>query len=198
MSKTGQKLVKGSTLRTVYYLAQIVVLFFLTPFVVFSLGDRMYGFWTLVCTLIGYYGLLDLGLSYAVNRYIAGAIGAEDKDECNRVFNTAFILFLMFGFVALGISVILAALTPFITKSPSDAALFIKVILILGVNMAVELPLRVFLGVLTSEIRFDIISGLQLLSLVLRTTLIVLALLLGYKVLALALVTVLSSIQREY
>ncbi len=43
-----------------------MVAFFLTPFVVNSLGSTAYGIWVLLMSLTGYYGLLDLGVSAAL------------------------------------------------------------------------------------------------------------------------------------
>ena len=197
MSKTARILVKGSTLRTLYFFIQVAVLFFMTPFVVYSLGDRMYGFWTFVGMFIGYYGLLDFGLSLATERYIASAIGAEDKEEWNRIFNISLLIFTGIGLIALLISLILALVSPWFWSNIDDASLFSKVVLILGINMAIEFPLRAFTGVLTSQLRFDIMSILQLLTLFFRTALIVLVLVLGYKVLAMALVTALSGIPEK-
>jgi O-antigen/teichoic acid export membrane protein len=194
MSATPTKLAKGSALRTINFIAQVFVAFFMMPFVVYALGDRMYGFWTLVGTFIGYYGLLDFGLSAAVNRYIAGAVGSGSKDECNRIFNTAFILFLGLGVVVLLITVLLAVLTPSLTNNPEDAALFWRIILILGISIAIAFPLKAFGGLLEAQLRFDIISIIQLLSLLLRTALVIIVLMLGYQLLALALVTFLSTI----
>ena len=194
MSSTVRKLAKGSAFRTFNFFAQVLVAFFLMPFVVYSLGDRMYGFWTLVATFIGYYGLLDFGLSVAVERYIAGAIGAGRKDECNRIFNTAFLIFTGIGLLVLLITLILALVSPWFWSNIDDVSLFSKVILVLGINMAISLPIRIFSGILIAQLRFDITSLIQFMSLVLRTTFIVLALSLGYKVLGLALVTFLSSI----
>ncbi|KKL06400.1 hypothetical protein LCGC14_2596400, partial [marine sediment metagenome] len=194
MSTTTTKLVKGSALRTINLIAKVLVAFFMMPFVVYSLGDRMYGFWTLIGTFIGYYGLLDFGLSTAVNRYIAGAIGSGSEDECNRIFNTAFILFIGLGIIVLFVTVFLVVLTPFLPSNQEDAALFAKIILILGINMAVSFPLKVFSGILEAQLRFDILSTVQLISLFLRTAFVILVLMLGYKVLALAWVSFLSRI----
>jgi hypothetical protein len=47
----------------------------LAPFCIRTLGDRSYGLWTLVVTLSTYYALLDLGLSGAVTRHLAGSLG---------------------------------------------------------------------------------------------------------------------------
>ena len=41
--------------------ANVVVLFFLSPFVVHTLGKTEYGIWSLLSVLTGYMGLFDLG-----------------------------------------------------------------------------------------------------------------------------------------
>ena len=86
---TIRKLASGSVLRTVNLLATALVSILIMPFVVHAIGDRMYGAWTLVAAIIGYYGTLQIGLTPAINRYMARALGAQDHEECNRVFNTA-------------------------------------------------------------------------------------------------------------
>ncbi|MDH3360559.1 MAG: hypothetical protein OEL55_06775, partial [Desulfobulbaceae bacterium] len=47
---------------------QILIGFFLTPFVISHLGQSGYGIWVLIGSFIGYYGLLNLGVGAAVTR----------------------------------------------------------------------------------------------------------------------------------
>src|SRR6266853_2852940 len=98
------------------------------PFIVHSLGDRMYGIWALVATLVGYYGLLDLGLSSAVSRYLAAALGAGNQEQCNRVFNTSLRIFAALGVVVLVVGCISAAVSPRLCKSPEEAAILWRLI----------------------------------------------------------------------
>src|ERR1700746_3645028 len=100
-SNTARKLARGSMLRFLNLVATTLVSILIMPFVVRMLGDRLYGLWTLVAALIGFYGVLDLGLSRATTRYLAGALGSGDEDECNRVFNTGLRLYLMLGALVL-------------------------------------------------------------------------------------------------
>ena len=173
-------------MRVVYFAAQILVAFFLSPFIIHTLGDRLYGFWTLVGTFIGYYGLLDFGLSTAVNRHIAGALGAGDDSAIRRVYNTALPIFLGIGCVALLITVIIVLVAPSLLTDPGEVPLFRAVILILGFNMAISFLARVFIGTLHAQMNFHIVSLVQIVALLVRTSLIVLALTAGYKILALA------------
>src|SRR5215475_1017580 len=125
---TARLLASGSALRVANLATQIVVAFFLTPFVIHCLGDRMYGFWSLVGTFIGYYGLLDLGLGGAVSVYLSRALGKGDQEECRSVFSAAMQLYVVLGVVVLAVSVVLAFLAPLFTRNPQDAALFWKII----------------------------------------------------------------------
>ncbi len=194
MTSVARKLVSGSVLRVVSLIAALAVSFFLTPFIIHSIGDRSYGLWVLVGTFIGYYGLLDLGLSNAIGRYIAKAIGAKDSETINGVFNTGFSLFLVGGLLALGVTLIGAALTPHFVDNPDDVLTFRLVFLILGLHSAIDLPMRVFHGLLHARLRFDLLSYLGLLTLVIRTGLIVFAIQSGYQLVGLALATFLANI----
>ncbi len=193
MHSTGHKLLSGAVLRSINFAAQILVAFFISPFIIHNLGDRLYGFWVLVGTFIGYYGLLDFGLSIAVGRYIAGALGSNDDEEIKRVYNTALPIFFGIGCIALSITIIIVFISPLLLTDPKEIPLFRAVILILGVNMAFDFLSRVFIGTLQAQMNFHIISLVDIATLCVRSSLIVLALIAGYKILALAWITFLTS-----
>ena len=192
MSTTATKLLSGSVTRVASSVATALVSLLIMPFVICTLGDRMYGIWALVAAFIGYYGVLDLGLTQAITRYLARSLGSADPEECNRIFNTSLRIYLMLGGVVLLLTAVLAALAPLFCRTAEDAALFWKIILILGISLALQFPLRVFRGVLEAHLRFDLTAGLDLLTLALRTVLVIAIMLLGYRVVGLAWVTLLA------
>jgi O-antigen/teichoic acid export membrane protein len=194
MSTNARKLASGSALRVGNVVATGVVSLLMMPFIVHSLGDRMYGIWALVASIVGYYGLLEFGLSQAINRYLASALGAGDEEDCNRVFNTSFRIYLALGLVALMVTGLVASLAPWFCKSQEDASLAWKVLLILGLSMAVGFPTRVFKGILEANLRFDRTAGLEILALFLRSALVIVVLLRGYKVVGLAWATLSTSV----
>ena len=194
MSGTPRKLARGSALNVINLVATAVVSVLIMPFIVRSLGDRLYGIWALVAAIIGYYGLLELGLSSAIRRYLAAAMGADNREECNRVYNTALFIYTALGAIALLVSIVLAALSPWLTRTPADASLFWKVILIVGVSVAVNFPVRVYRGVLEAHLSFDRAASLDLLALALRTALVIPLLHAGYRVVGLASATLLSNL----
>lgn len=194
MAGTARKLVSGLVVRLTATVATALVSVAIMPFVVHSLGDRDFGIWTLVATFVGYYGLLELGLAAAVSRYLARSLGAEDHEVCNRVFNTSLQLYLGIGVVALAISCAGAAVVPWFSRSAADVYLARKLILIVGVSIALMFPSRVYKGLLEAHLRFDITAGLDLLSLALRTGMIFPVLFAGYGVLGLAWTTLLTGL----
>ena len=60
----------------------------------------MYGLWLVLGSFFGVYGLFDFGLLTAGQRYISRALGAEDYEQANIVFNSSLIVFVRIGLVA--------------------------------------------------------------------------------------------------
>ena len=190
MSSKAKILVKGSLLRVTEFFSSAIIGLVMMPFVIHSLGDNMYGLWIFVGSFLGYYGLLDLGLGSAVQRYVSRAVGLKDYKEINKVLNTALFLFGALGVIAFFVSVGVAVFLPLIIKNITEVALFRKLILILGLNFAVAFPMRVFFGILTANLRYDVGAVIEISKLILRTALIIVFFKLGFGIMALALITV--------
>lgn len=107
MIAKGRSLIKGSTLGMIEFLASMIVTIAMTPFIIRSLGDSMYGLWILVGSFLGYYGLMDFGLNYAVQRFLSRAIGAKDNVDADKIINTSLALFTFLGMVILTFSVVM-------------------------------------------------------------------------------------------
>src|SRR5262249_38461353 len=75
------------------FAAGVVVTFFLSPILIQGRGDRRYGIWALVDSVLAYLTLFDLGVAAAVVRYVARFEAARDRKELNRVFNTSLCIF---------------------------------------------------------------------------------------------------------
>lgn len=194
LTSIGGKLVSGSALRVANLAAAALSSLILMPLIVHHIGDRLFGFWTLAATFVGYYSLLDFGLSSAISQYLSLSIGKRDPSESRRVFNAAVRIQSVLGAIALTVTAVLALLAPLFLHDSADAALFRRVVAILGVNVAIGFPPRAYAGVLEAELRFDIQAGLGVLGTILRSALIVLALTHGGGVTALAWMTLFATI----
>jgi len=187
----ARKLISGGFLRTVNLAAQIAVSFYMMPFLVHSFGDRLYGFWTLVATFIGYYGLLDLGFSSAVSRYVSRAMGRDDTGDVNRVLSTAIVIFAIIGTAVLCLTIAAVFVAPLFLSDAVEKLLFRKLLFILGLSLAVGFPMRVFGGILTAKLRYDLTAYVEISKLLVRSGLVIWFVKQGSGLLALATITLL-------
>jgi O-antigen/teichoic acid export membrane protein len=181
-------LIKGMSLRVVSFFTQIVITLVMTPLIVHSLGDRMYGLWTVIGTFLGYYGLLDFGLSSACTRFFSKALGGGDEDELNRVFNTVLALFTMVAFAVIILTGCSIATCQFFISDSTEIALFRKIIAIMGLSLALTFQLRVFEGIIASHLRYDLRAQISILKIVLVNILIYLSLKNGNGILSVAII----------
>ncbi len=187
MSKTGAALLRGGISRSLSIAVSMATMLALVPLMVNLLGDRLYGAWLLVGTILGTYGLLDLGLSSAVNRFVAGALGRGDRDDADRYITTAVYLFSIGGVAAIAATVVVALLSHrFIEGSTQEVLLFRNVILVTGVSFALAFPSRGYVGVLEAHLRHDLTSLLETALSLVRVALFVAVLYGGGRLMALA------------
>jgi O-antigen/teichoic acid export membrane protein len=172
-----------------------VVSFFLSPYVVEHLGATRYGVWSLLAGMVGYLGLLDLGVRQAVNRYVAHHRAVAAHDESSSVVSAAIRLFGMLGMLAVILSVAFAYAAPVLFNIPDSLVEDTRIIVILGgLTVAATLIGGVFGGVVTGLERFDAQCGLEILLTTIRATAFVLALGEGYGLIALAVIQLASSV----
>ena len=171
------------------YIFAVGVNFVLSPFIVHSLGDESYGIWVLLGSIVGYLGLLDLGVRGAVTRYIAKFHAQESHLEATRVASSALVVFVLVGFVAIAVAGVLAIVIDRVFQIPPELVAVARVVLILGgVNMAISMISGVYGGVVAGLQRFDIANLFEIAIGVVRVILVVLALKTGYGLIALALI----------
>ena len=128
-----------------------------TPRIMGALGENYYGIWILMAAVLGYYGLLDLGISSAIVRYAARYTGQKDRESLNRTANTAMILFTFIGLVALVLSFVLAeVIVRFFNINPGDWLMVKRCIWLLGITTALLFPANVMSVLMIAHERFVI------------------------------------------
>ncbi len=174
--------------------ASMVVLFFLSPFVVHTLGKVDYGIWSLLNVLTGYMGLLDLGIRASTGRHIILYLGKEDHDAVSETLRTGLGFFAAVGGLILLAGVGLGYVFPDAFASVPDRyhGLVQALVPLMAVSVVLAAFSTVFSSVLTAHDRFDLARGVDVGVLVVRTAGTVAALLLGYGLLGLVAVTIAS------
>jgi O-antigen/teichoic acid export membrane protein len=185
-----RKLALGSTTRVIQLVILTVSGFALTPYTVHKLGSEQYGLWALASTFVGFYSLLDLGLSGAVFTRMSHALGARDSETATRIYATGLRLFSSLGGILI-IGTILAAMGILLLHRGSGVTLS-AAILILGLQVSISFPMRAPYGVLNAGGHFEVTSLAGIVSAILRAVGTVVVLRAGQGVVGLAIVFLLS------
>src|SRR5204863_6220541 len=117
----------------------------------------------------GYYGVLDIGVSAAVGRFIARYHAQHNVDAINEVMSTAFALLIVACVAALAVTIGVSQLFPVIfhVSSSQRADAYVAVVLV-GLNLALMFPFSVFSGFLWGHERFDLINFVDIPAVILR------------------------------
>jgi len=147
----------------------IVIGFFLSPFILHRLGDAAYGIWVLIFSVTGYYGIFDLGIRSSVIRYISKLTAVEDKEGLAKFFNTSLATYTFIGLATTVATVITSRYVGSMFKiDPSFLATAHWLFLIVGLSVAIGFPLGIFAGMLEGLQRFYLLNFTNVISLVLR------------------------------
>jgi O-antigen/teichoic acid export membrane protein len=173
----------------------VAVNFFVAPFVVKSLGDEAYGTWVLLASLVGYMGLLDVGVRSAVLRFISRHHARAEHQEAGRMASVGLMIFGAMGLLAITLSLIGALLIHKFANIPADALVQARWVLVLGgLGIAVSLVSGVFGGSLSALQRFDLQAAVNVIVGAGRAVAIVLTLHYGGGLVGLAVVQLLVSV----
>jgi len=176
------------------FLFAALVSFFLSPFVVHNLGDTAYGVWVLLGSLVGYLGLLDLGVRGAVTRYVAHFHATGDHDQSTRIASSGITLFVVSAFVAVLISLGAAVLVTQLFNVPAELVHEARTVILLGgLTIAASLIGGVYGGIVIGLERFDLDSTLEIVLTAFRAVAIVIALRFGFGLVALAVIHLAAS-----
>lgn len=185
---TANKLFKSSVSRTLLTILNIIISFFMLPFLVGKLGDKWYGIWTIVGSMVGYYYLIDFGLSTAVTRFVTQFIARKESHNVNIIINTSLVIYTLMAAAIFFITVILSCFASYFIQDVKDLYLIRIIIIIMGTNLAVEFPFKAFSGIIGAYVRYDLLSYSHLITLILSTGATVLLLNNGYGILSLSIV----------
>lgn len=152
----------------------VAIGFFLTPFIIRTLGKSGYGIWTLVTSLVGYYGLLNLGVGTAINRYIARYTAQQDDEALNHIASTALVMFCFTGLLAAIFSFVFAeSIAKFFEVKPENIEDFKRLVRLIGLTTGISFPSHVFGAIVNSREHFTATNIVSIVQILLRTALTV-------------------------
>ncbi|MEO8017808.1 MAG: hypothetical protein ABI769_08345 [Pseudomonadota bacterium] len=105
------KVIKNSASQTLLYATNVLLSLLMTPVYLKFLGAAGYGIWELMLALIGYLGILDLGIAPALVQFFAVAKSTDSRVEEARIFRTGAYTLSLVG-LAGGLALCVVALFP--------------------------------------------------------------------------------------
>jgi O-antigen/teichoic acid export membrane protein len=140
----------------------MVVPFFLTPFVIRSLGVAAYGVWILAVSTVSYLNILDLGLRSAIIRFVSKAEAQGKPEDATAAIGAALWVRIIISAGVAVLSVILAIVFPHLFKVPSGMQQAAQItVLMCALSVAITLVSGVFGAVLAAIHRFDVLSSIS-------------------------------------
>ena len=161
--------------------------FLITPFMIHRLGDFQFGIYALAFSAVDYFDLLAQGIRSTLQRFIGRLSDAHDREVLNSVFSTALAVTLVVGaFISLVFFGLSTVLPSFFKLGPVQQHLFARLVILLGINLGLGVPAALLGSYLCGLHRFDLYNLLAIVRQGVRMILIIIVLLHGQGVLAVA------------
>ncbi|TAA46798.1 lipopolysaccharide biosynthesis protein [Corallincola spongiicola] len=120
---------------------KLAITFVMTPVIVYNLGNYDYGIWEIIGSVLGYMGMLDLGLKPTISRFAARYNAQADRDGMGRVYSTSLVFMLSIGLFLSLVFLIWALFFPESIAAPeSDISRYALLLMILGAQLMVIFP----------------------------------------------------------
>lgn len=113
----------------------------MTPVYVRELGNYDYGVWEMIASLVGYFGLIDMGLRPTISRFTAYFRGESNSQQAHALFSTSVVLMSLVGIVIAGALFSWAWLSPdSFSPENGNPARYALVLQLIGLQVLLACP----------------------------------------------------------
>jgi len=192
---SGKKIANALLSNNAAVLIRVIVAFFLSPFLVHSLGDTKYGIWTIMAALSGYMCLLDLGIVSALTRFSSKHYQTHNTEKLNEVVSTCLFIFLAITSILLISSPFIAqGVVSFLDFEPGLSDVIYLVVIIISFDISLFVISGVFRGTFAGFLRHDILSITGITSALYKALMFYIFLSQGYGLVAMGLIAVSANV----
>lgn len=176
-----------------------LIAFFTSPILVSSLGNEIYGLWTLLISITGYFTILDFGVNAAIVRFISMNIASKDYDQAQRVYSSSLALFFFISCFILALASVFGFFIPDIFNIGNITRSYLYIVfMVSSLDFAFGLICSAFLGSLTGLQEFKFINSTSILLNILKSIVLVILLRSGYSLLALSTLSLATNLCRSF
>jgi O-antigen/teichoic acid export membrane protein len=177
----GRAILRNVASNWIAYAINALVTLALTPFVLHRLGPAQYGVWVLTTSVIGYYGMLDLGFRGGVTQFLTRYLAVKDYPKASGCLSSAVSALSVVALAIVPLSLLMAWLAPHLFTLPPDVESdAFWCILIVGCTSAFQFAFFPFSAIFTAKQRFDLANLIGIGTRLLTAGSIFAALKLGY------------------
>ena len=145
------------------YTATVLMALLVSPSIIRNLGDARYGAWSLVGELIGYSGLLDFGVRWAVSYYVTQHLARKEWAEMGRLLSAAMALLMSLGVLIASAGITFCILFPYMFRvAPSLAGEIRWTLALLGIVLGLSFPFEVYSAILYGYRKVYIQSSVEI------------------------------------
>jgi O-antigen/teichoic acid export membrane protein len=191
----NNNLIRNSLSSTSGFVLVAVVTFFITPLMVRGLGKNVYGIWSILISITGYFGLLDLGIRTAIVKFVSEYEAGHKYEALRRMNSVTWTLYASIGLFSWVGMVGISFLVPHIFNIEGDPAInFTLLMAIIGADVFLTFFFIIFQGNIAGHQRYDILLRNSTASLLVRAASIWYFLNIGYGVFALSIIALTSNL----
>lgn len=192
MNQFSNRFLRNISTNTASYLVQVVTVFFMSPFIVSSLGKEIYGVWSLLISLTGYMSMVDMGVRVTTGRYLNFYLGKNQIDKAGQSVAASYAIYTLLSVIVLGASLVIAWIFPQIfPKTPLHYLPEIRIAIpLLALSIWLSFYNATDTQLLVAAHRYDLCSASAIMTSLIRAGVIVTVLKLGYGMVGLAIVQV--------
>lgn len=192
---SSSKITSNATANIIGMAVQIIIAFILSPYLVSMLGDTKYGIWTIAIAFTGYMNLMDIGLTSAVNKYVAEYNSLNQIKKVETIISTALALFLVMGFVIVAVSPYMADFVVDLVNIDPDLVNVVHLlIIIVSFDIAIFVIGGLYKGAFGGLQSYWIINYTQIISSLYKAGMFYWVLSDGYDLLAMGLVSITANL----
>ena len=187
----------GAALNYVSICLNMVVGLIYTPYMLRMLGQSEFGLYSLAASIIAYLTVLDLGFGNAIVRYTAKFRAEGKQREQEEMFGMFFILYIGIGAIAMiAGSVLSLNVENLFSRSMTETEVERTRIMLwlMTFNLAFTFPMSIWGSIMTAYERFVFQRIVSIVRSVLNPVVMVLLLVIGYKAVAMVVVTTIFNV----
>jgi len=113
----------------------------MTPVFVRNLGNYDYGIWVIMMAVLGYMGLLDMGMKPAISRFAANYLASNKSNRLQELYSTSFVFLALVGLTLCACFIVWAIFWPYLLSDKSESLFkYSLLLIIIGAQLLIVFP----------------------------------------------------------